>query len=65
MSISENVGGMSRYLGGLRTGNGYNDLKKNVADTLERIPGSRRTYDRPDQADEKQHQAAAYSGNAF
>ena len=38
MSISENVGGMSRYLGGLRTGNGYNDLKKNVPDTLERIP---------------------------
>ena len=37
MSISENVGGMSRYLGGLRTGAGYNDLKKNVADTLERI----------------------------
>ena len=38
MSISENIGGMSRYLGGLRTGAGYNDLKKNVADTLERIP---------------------------
>ena len=38
MSISENVGGMSRYLGGLRTGAGYNDLKKNVADTLELIP---------------------------
>lgn len=38
MSISENVGGMSRYLNGLRTGSGYNDLKKNVADTLERIP---------------------------
>ena len=38
ISISENVGGMSRYLGGLRTGAGYNDLKKNVADTLERIP---------------------------
>ena len=38
MSISENVGGMSRYLGGLRTGAGYTDLKKNVADTLERIP---------------------------
>ena len=38
MSISENVGGMSRYLGGLRTGAGYNDLKKNVADTLDRIP---------------------------
>ena len=38
MSISENVGGMSRYLGGLRTGDGYNDLKKNVVGTLERIP---------------------------
>ena len=38
MSISENVGGLSRDLGGLRTGAGYNDLKKNVADTLERIP---------------------------
>ena len=38
MSISENVGGMSRYLNGLRTGSGYNDLKKNVADALERMP---------------------------
>lgn len=38
MSISENVGGMSRYLNGLRTGSGYNDLKKSVADALDRIP---------------------------
>lgn len=38
MSISENVGGMSRYLNGLRTGSGYNDLKKNVANALDRIP---------------------------
>ena len=29
---------MSRYLNGLRTGSGYNDLKKNVADALDRIP---------------------------
>ena len=28
MSISENVGGMSRYLNGIRTGDGYLDLKK-------------------------------------
>ena len=28
MSISENVGGISKYLSGLRTGEGYNDLKK-------------------------------------
>ncbi|MDO5549871.1 MAG: 1-deoxy-D-xylulose-5-phosphate synthase [Lachnospiraceae bacterium] len=39
MSISENVGGMSKYLSGLRTGDGYNDLKKSVAGALERIPG--------------------------
>ena len=38
MSISENVGGRSRYLNGLRTGSGYNDLKKNVANALDRIP---------------------------
>ncbi len=38
MSISENVGGMSRYLGGIRTGGGYNDLKKYVADTLDKVP---------------------------
>ena len=65
MSISENVGGMSRYLGGLRTGNGYNDLKKNVADTLERIPVvGERMIDRIKRT-KKQHQAAVYSGNAF
>ena len=39
MSISENVGGMSRYLSGLRTDVGYNELKKWVAETLDRIPG--------------------------
>ena len=38
MSISENVGGMSRYLNNLRADEGYNLLKKNVASTLSRIP---------------------------
>ena len=38
MSISENVGGMSRYLNNLRADEGYNLLKKNVAGTLLRIP---------------------------
>lgn len=38
MSISENVGGMSRYLSSIRTGEGYNDFKKNVTNVLERIP---------------------------
>lgn len=39
MSISENVGGMSMYLDGLRTANFYNNLKKGVTNTLEKIPG--------------------------
>lgn len=39
MSISENVGGMSRYLNGIRTAHTYTDIKKGVEDTLKRIPG--------------------------
>lgn len=39
MSISENVGGMSRYLSDLRTADFYNNLKKGVTDTLSKIPG--------------------------
>ena len=46
MSISENVGGMSSYLNGLRTGDGYNDLKKNVVGALERIPGGQQMINR-------------------
>lgn len=38
MSISENVGGMSKYLSSIRTGTGYNDLKKHVTFALEKIP---------------------------
>ena len=38
MSISENVGGMSTYLNGIRTGDGYLDLKKYVTNILSRIP---------------------------
>lgn len=40
MSISENVGGMSKYLDGLRTAHIYNDLKKGVTNTLNKIPGA-------------------------
>lgn len=39
MSISENVGGMSMYLNRIRTAGFYNDLKKGVINTLEKIPG--------------------------
>lgn len=38
MSISENVGGMSKYLSGIRTGAGYNDLKRQITDLLEKVP---------------------------
>lgn len=38
MSISENVGGMSKYLNSIRTGEGYLDLKKYVTNILSRIP---------------------------
>ena len=38
MSISENVGGMSSYLGKLRADEGYNNLKQEISDTLLRIP---------------------------
>ncbi len=38
MSISENVGGMSRYLNGIRTGEGYNGLKRMVNSGLEKLP---------------------------
>ena len=38
MSISENVGGMSKYLNGLRSGTGYNQLKKDVSAALMKIP---------------------------
>lgn len=38
MSISENVGGMSKYLSGIRTGNVYNDVKSGVTKTLSSIP---------------------------
>ena len=38
MSISENVGGMSVYLSGLRTSDFYSDLKSGVENTLNKIP---------------------------
>lgn len=38
MSISENVGGMSKYLNGLRTAHAYTDIKRGVEGTLKKIP---------------------------
>lgn len=38
MSISKNVGGMSSYLGKMRTNQKYNNLKVNIEERLDRIP---------------------------
>lgn len=38
MSISENVGGMSRYLNGIRSDKGYNQLKLSVSSFLGSVP---------------------------
>lgn len=39
MSITENVGGMSSYLSGLRTASAYTDFMMDVTKALNRIPG--------------------------
>lgn len=39
MSITENIGGMSSYLSGLRTASAYTDFKMDVTKALNRIPG--------------------------
>ena len=46
MSISENVGGISHYLNGLRTADAYTGLKQGVEETLRKIPvkGDRIVY---------------------
>lgn len=38
MSIAPNVGGISQYLGGMRTKKGYTTLKKNVVSALNQMP---------------------------
>ena len=38
MSISENVGGVSKYLNNVRTANAYLDIKEGVYNTLKEIP---------------------------
>ena len=38
MSISENVGGLSRYLSGLRTAESYQELKSGITNSLSNIP---------------------------
>ena len=61
MSISENVGGMSRYLNGLRTAQAYTGLKKGVEDTLKK----RGTDYQSGKTDEKRHQTALCPGHVF
>ncbi len=46
MSISENVGGLSRRLSGIRTAAGYRELKDNVESSLSRLKGGERVIER-------------------
>lgn len=39
MSISESTGGISTYLSRIRMAKGYNDLKQDVTNTLQKVPG--------------------------
>ncbi len=65
MSISENVGGMSAYLGDLRTSEAYTGLKLEVTNTLNKIPvyGERLVQTNPE--DKERDQAAVYSGHVI
>lgn len=64
MSISENVGGMSKYLSGIRTGAGYNDLKRQITGSSGEGSGGRTADDPPDQYDKAGLKAAADPGYA-
>ena len=46
MSISENVGGLSAYLGGLRTAVKYQELKSGVKESLQSIPYGEKIVDK-------------------
>ena len=46
MSISENVGGMSNYLSGIRTTTGYQELKNEVKSSLSNLPGGNKIVNR-------------------
>ncbi len=46
MSISENVGGISSYLAGIRTTKGYQELKNEVKSSLSSLPGGEKMVNR-------------------
>lgn len=46
MSISENVGGMSTYLGSLRTNDAYTGMKQGITNTLGKMPYGDRVMNR-------------------
>ena len=53
MSITENVGGMSSYLSGLRTASAYTDFKMDVTKGIEPHSGHRTWHGGCDAEDEK------------
>ena len=65
MSISENVGGMSRYLNGLRTAQAYTDLKKRRGGYIETDSCQGGAYCPSGKKNKKRDQTALCSGNVF
>lgn len=45
MSISKNVGGVSKMLGDVRSSDAYYDVKESVANTLYKVPGGQKIID--------------------
>ena len=63
MSISENVGGMSRYLNDIRYRKSYGEFKDNVENAIKNIPGVGDSMVSDHQAFQGLHQAASHPGN--
>ena len=64
MSISENVGGVSKYLNNIRTASGYLDLKEGIYNALMGTPAGEGVVAKVAPCQE-QRQAAGDPGNVF
>ena len=65
MSISENVGGLNKYLNDFRTADAYMDLKDGVVNSLSKIPVYGDRIVRKIRNAKKRNQAVVCSGNVF
>ena len=63
MSISQNVGGMSKYLDSLRTADAYTGLKKGVESALKQVPVAGKPL--VSHLNKKRYQTTFCAGNVF